>query len=378
MIKFIIRRLFQGILVLIGVVFVIFTLFEMSNVDTARIAAGEKADDETIALIKKKYNLDEPYLTRLVLYFNDLSPISLHHPTDEESNIFLDDEKYYKVETVMKYGMEDKIREPAYKQLFSVGSHVIVFKKPFLGKSISYQPGVRITEIINGRVIFQTFILAVFSITVASIIGIILGVIAAIKQYSLWDNFAIVISVMGISVPSYVSATILAIVFAHYLNSDNQWDLLGPLFDTDDFGNPVTAWSHLILPVAALGIRPVAIITQLTRSSVLDVLGQDYVRTAKAKGLSRFTVLVKHTLRNALNPIVTSITGWFSGLLAGAFFVEIILDYKGLGYNTIKALQSFDYPVVMAAVLFIATVFILINIFVDILYSWLDPRVVFK
>jgi ABC-type dipeptide/oligopeptide/nickel transport system permease component len=132
---------------------------------------------------------------------------------------------------------------------------------------------------------------------------------------------------------------------------------------------------NLLLPAVVLGIRPIAVIVQLTRSAMLDVLTMDYVRTARAKGLGERTVLWRHALRNALNPVVTSISGWFAALLAGAFFVEIIFDYKGLGFETVEALRKFDFPVLMGAILFAATIFVVINVLVDILYSVLDPRV---
>ena len=132
---------------------------------------------------------------------------------------------------------------------------------------------------------------------------------------------------------------------------------------------------NLILPAFALGSRPIGIIFQLTRSAMLDVLSEDFIRTAKAKGLSNLKVLFKHALRNALNPVVTAISGWFASLLAGSFFVEVIFDIKGLGYTAVDALQKFDFPVAMGSVLFTAFVFIIMNILVDILYAVLDPRI---
>jgi len=137
-------------------------------------------------------------------------------------------------------------------------------------------------------------------------------------------------------------------------------------------------WKNLILPVIALGVRPIAIIAQLTRSSMLDELTQDYVRTAKAKGLGQMSVLFKHALRNAMNPIVTSISGWLASVLTGAYFIEIVFTYKGLGFQTVQSLLTFDFPVVMGSVLLVALVFVVMNIFTDILYSILDPRVVVK
>ena len=132
---------------------------------------------------------------------------------------------------------------------------------------------------------------------------------------------------------------------------------------------------NLVLPAVTLGIRPLAIITQLTRSAMLDVLDQDYIRTAYAKGLGKKTVIWKHGLRNALNPVVTAITGWFAELLAGAFFVEYIFGWQGIGKVTVDALEKLDYPVVMGSVLVSAAFFILINLLADILYGIIDPRV---
>jgi peptide/nickel transport system permease protein len=124
-----------------------------------------------------------------------------------------------------------------------------------------------------------------------------------------------------------------------------------------------------------LGIRPLAIITQLTRSAMLDVLNQDYIRTAYAKGLGKKAIIYKHALRNALNPVITAITGWFAELLAGAFFVEYIFGWKGIGKITVDALEKLDYPVVMGAVLLSAAIFVLINFFADVLYRVVDPRI---
>jgi peptide/nickel transport system permease protein len=132
---------------------------------------------------------------------------------------------------------------------------------------------------------------------------------------------------------------------------------------------------NLILPAITLGIRPMAIIAQLTRSSMLDVLGQDYIRTAYAKGLGRTAIIWKHALRNALNPVITAITGWFAELLAGAFFVEYIFGWKGIGNVTVDALEKLDFPVLMGSVLITSFFFITVNILADILYGVVDPRV---
>ncbi|MEO7049198.1 MAG: ABC transporter permease, partial [Ferruginibacter sp.] len=153
-------------------------------------------------------------------------------------------------------------------------------------------------------------------------------------------------------------------------------NLTGSLFEIDEVtGEKYLALKNLILPAFTLGIRPLAVITQLTRSSMLDVMGQDYIRTAYAKGLSKKTVIFKHALRNAINPVITAITGWFAELLAGAFFVEYIFGWKGIGKTTVDALEKLDYPVVMGAVLFSAFIFVVINIIADLIYSKIDPRI---
>ena len=154
------------------------------------------------------------------------------------------------------------------------------------------------------------------------------------------------------------------------------FNISGGLFVVDPYtGKEYLELKNLVLPAVVLGIRPIAVISQLTRSSMLDILSMDYVRTAKAKGLNKRKVIFKHALRNALNPVVTSVSGWLAGLFAGSFFVESIYNFNGLGSTTVDALKTFDFPVVMGAVLFIAFMFVMINILVDIVYGILDPRI---
>jgi peptide/nickel transport system permease protein len=225
------------------------------------------------------------------------------------------------------------------------------------------------------RALPKTIILAIAAIIIASIIGIVFGVLAAVRQHSWFDTFAMSVSNLGISVPSYFSAIVLGYFFGIVLHDITGLEQVGDLTTIDDYGNEVLSLKNLILPSIALGTRPIGIIFQLTRSAMLDVLSQDYIRTARAKGLSYLTVLFKHALRNAMNPVVTTISGWFASLLAGAFFVEVIFDIKGLGYTAVNSLLNFDFPVTMGCVLFTATVFIIVNFIVDILYAVLDPRI---
>lgn len=349
MYKFIFQKFFYGILVLIGVVFIIFGLFNILPVDPARLTLGQRADVESVEAINKELGLDKPKAVQFALYLNDLSPVAVHEKTAEAQK---------------KYG---------YSALFSVGKEkALVLKKPYLRRS--YQTKEDVLEILK-RALPQTILLAVAAMILASVIGIVLGVIAAVKQHTWFDTIAMSVSVLGISVPSYFAAIVLGYFFGIVLHDITGLDQTGGLTIIDDYGNEVLAYKNLILPSIALGSRPIGIIFQLTRSAMLDVLSQDYIRTARAKGLAYPAVLFKHALRNAMNPVVTTISGWFASLLAGAFFVEVIFDIKGLGYTAVDALQKFDFPVAMGTVLFTATVFIVISFLVDILYAILDPRI---
>ena len=343
MIKFILNKFFYGILVLLGVVFVIFALFNILPVDPARLTLGQRADVESVEAINKELGLDKPKFVQFSLYLNDLSPIALHD----------NDEK-----TKEKYG---------YLKLIPFGEKALVLKAPYLRRS--YQTKKEVAKILQ-EALPQTIILAFSAMIFASVIGIFLGVIAAVKQHSWFDNLAMSVSVLGISVPSYFSAILLGYFFGIVLHKYTGLDQTGGLTYIDDYGNKVLAFRNLILPAIALGSRPIGIIFQLTRSAMLDVLSQDFIRTARAKGVSNITVLFKHALRNALNPVITTVSGWFASLLAGAFFVEVIFDIKGLGYTAVDA-----FPVAMGTVLFTASVFIVVNFLVDILYAVLDPRI---
>lgn len=349
MVKFILSKFFYGVLVLIGVVFIIFALFNILPVDPARLTLGQRADVESVEAINKELGLNKPKYIQLALYINDLSPLSVN----DTGAI-----------TQEKYG---------YIKLFNISKgKVIVVKSPYLRRS--YQTKENVVSIIK-RALPQTIILAFAAMALAIVIGIFLGVVAAVKQHSWFDNIAMSISVLGISVPSYFSAIVLGYFFGIVLHKYTGLEQTGGLTMIDDYGNEIMMYKNLILPAIALGSRPIGIIFQLTRSTMLDVLSQDFVRTAKAKGLDSITILFKHALRNALNPVVTAVSGWFASLLAGAFFVEVIFDIKGLGYTAVDALQKFDFPVAMGTVLFTAVVFIVMNFLVDILYAILDPRI---
>jgi peptide/nickel transport system permease protein len=189
------------------------------------------------------------------------------------------------------------------------------------------------------------------------------------------DSSAIFVSVIGISAPSFFMGIVIAYLFGFVFSGVTGLHMTGNLFDTDPFTGRHLQLQNLILPAITLGIRPMAIIAQLTRGALLDVLDQDYIRTAYAKGLPTRVVIWKHGLRNALNPVITAITGWFAELLAGAFFVETIFGWKGIGKVTVNALEVLDFPVVMGSVLVTSFFFIVVGLLSDLLYGLVDPRV---
>lgn len=356
LLKFIVKRLGAGLLVVFGVVVFIFLLFNVLPVNSARMTLGQRADTASVQAIEREFRLNQPWYARLAYYFNDLSPVSFHRLNDENSPTYL-------------------TKQTSFAKLVTLGETSIVLKKPDLGRS--FQTRRKVSEIISEKIV-PTALLGLFAMFLASVIGIVLGVFSALKQYSFWDNFILTGSVMGISQPAFFSGFLIAIIFGYYFSSWTGLNHQGSLVVLDDFGDEVFVWKNLILPVIALGIRPIGIIAQLTRSSMLDVLSQDYIRTATAKGLDYYTVVFKHALRNALNPVLTSISGWLAAVLTGAYFIETVFNYDGLGLQTVNSLKNFDFPVVMGSVLFVAVVFVIVNILTDILYSLLDPRVVVK
>lgn len=355
MIKFIIKRLFYGFLVLLGVITVVFLLFNVLPGDPARMMLGQRADQASIDAINKDLGRNKPMATQFLMYLNDLSPISIHDPVDKEHYLYLNREKY-----------------SSYVKLFSVGSKVIVLKYPYLRRS--YITKRKVSDIVI-ETLPETAILAFSSITFGAIFGILLGIFSAIKKNSWFDKSSLIFAIFGMALPSFFMGLLIAWFFGFVLRDYTGLNNVGSLYTIDDFGDQHLDLKNLILPTITLGLRPLAIIIQLTRSSLLDVLSQDYIRTATAKGLGFYRVVFKHALKNALNPVITAISGWFAGLMAGAVFVEIIFNWKGIGYEVVDALNKNDLPVVMGATLIFAMIFVVINIGVDIIYGILDPRV---
>lgn len=356
MLKYIGKRLFYGLLVLWGVITVVFLLFNLLPGDPARMLMGQRGDHEAVQAIKKELGLDKPPFTQYLIFLNDLSPLSYHQQSEQEGAYFFDTNKYGKSIS-----------------LWSFSDGGIMLKKPYLRQS--YQSKRKVSDII-AEAFPKTLLLATTSIMLAVILGVFLGIFAALYKDSALDRFLMLVASLGMSIPSFFAAIIIAWVFAFVLAEYTGLQMFGSLYSVDDYtGEVYLNLKNLILPALTLGIRPLAIVVSLTRSTLLDVLSQDYIRTAYAKGLSKYRVVVHHGLRNAMNPILTAITGWFASLMAGAVFVEYVFDWKGIGVVIVDALEKYDLPVIMGAVLFISFVLIIVNILVDILYALLDPRV---
>ena len=333
MFAYIVRKILYGILVLWGVATLVFFLFTIVPGDPVRMMLGQRADESDVQAIRHELGLDQSIGKQYLDYLNDLSVIS-------------------------------------YKD------GKIVLKAPYL--RYSYQSKRPVGTILS-EAFPNTLILAFVSIVFAFVIGVLLGVLTAIVNSNFLNRFTLFITTIGMSLPSFFAAILIAWLFGFVLESVTGLSMTGSLFSVDDYGNGAYLdLKNLILPALTLGLRPLAVITELTRTTLLEVMSMDYIRTAKAKGLMKWRVIGIHALRNAMTPVVTAVSGWFASLLAGAVFVEYVFDWKGIGVVIVDALDKFDFPVVMGAVLLIGVMLIIINIVVDIIYGILDPRVRIK
>lgn len=333
MFAYIVRKILYGILVLWGVATLVFFLFTIVPGDPVRMMLGQRADEKDVQAIRHELGLDQSIGKQYVDYLNDLSVIS-------------------------------------YKD------GKIVLKTPYL--RYSYQSKRPVGTILS-EAFPNTLILAFVSILFAFVIGVLLGVLTAIVNSDFLNRLTLFITTIGMSLPSFFAAILIAWLFGFVLESVTGLSMTGSLFSVDDYGKGAYLdLKNLILPALTLGLRPLAVITELTRTTLLEVMSMDYIRTAKAKGLKKWRVIGVHALRNAMTPVVTAVSGWFASLLAGAVFVEYVFDWKGIGVVIVDALDKFDFPVVMGAVLLIGVMLIIINIIVDIIYGILDPRVRIK
>ncbi|MBS4040122.1 MAG: ABC transporter permease [Flavobacteriales bacterium] len=289
---------------MLGVSFIVFTMMYFTPGDPARIMLGESAPEAEVVRLREELGLDDPYLVQYVRYVKN----AVVH--------------------------QDIGRSYATKRL--------VF-----------------TEIASRFP--NTLKLAALGVLVAVILGVPTGIISATKQYSLFDNIAMVLALVGVSMPNFWQGLLLIILFSINLG----W-LPSSGFDS---------FKQMILPALTLGTSSAAIITRMTRSSMLEVVRQDYIRTARAKGQVESVVINQHALKNALIPIITVIGLQFGYLLGGAVLTESIFSITGVGRLMVDSIKSRDYPIVQGGVLFIAITFSIVNLCVDILYAFVDPRI---
>jgi peptide/nickel transport system permease protein len=337
-----------------GVSSLVFCLFSILPGDPSRMMLGQRDNEEMRLAIQKKYGFDLPVQKQYLYYLNDLSPISFHSKNENDfTNV--------------------KNHQYSVWASSSFSEFDVLVKTPYLRESF-VRKGTSVTTIIADT-LPNTFVLAFAAMFIALALGISLGVYSAVHQHKFIDQFLSSISVLGMALPSFFSAIIIAWLFGFVWQQYTGLSMTGSLFEVDDYGNgEYIVWKNLILPALTLGIRPLAVVMQLTRNSILDTLGEDFIRTAKAKGLSARRILFVHALPNALNPVVTSASGWLASMLAGAVFVEYIFGWNGLGKEIVYALNYLDLPLVMGAVLTLSICFVIITILTDIIYYFLDPK----
>jgi peptide/nickel transport system permease protein len=308
---YVVRRTLQAVLVLFGVSVIVFALVHLVPGDPIRLALGTRFDPETYEALRERAGLDQPIL---VQYF------------DWVGRALVGD----------------------------------------LG--VSFRSGQPVTVLIAER-LGATLSLALGAIVVALLISVPLGLVSAVRRRSAADYVATVTSQAGISIPEFWMGIMLILLFGLYL------DVLPPGGYVPFTDGPVAWLEYLVLPAITVGVVSGSILTRFVRSSVLEALGQDYTRTARAKGLPERTVLRRHVVRNAMVPVVTVTGVQLAYLLSGVVVVEVVFSWNGLGLLALQSVESRDYPVLQGAVLLFAFFFLLINLVVDLLYAYLDPRI---
>jgi peptide/nickel transport system permease protein len=306
------------------------------------LLAGQQTSETGIAELKRAYALDKPYPVQVAVYFHDLLPVG-------------------KID-VERGGIG----------FFRVGENSYGLKWPWFRESL--QSG-RAVHQIFARTFPATLVLALFAMLFASVGGILLGMLAAARPGAVWERPLLLLATTGMALPSFFSAIVLAWLFGFIWHSYTGLYPWGSLWAIDNYsGETHIAWKNVILPAFTLGIRPLSVILQMTRNSILNVNALPHVRTAKAKGLSYKKVYRKHIVRNALLPVFTSITNWLGGMLAGAVFVEFVFGWQGIGKEIIEAVQTQDFVVVIGGVLGITAIFSVLQFLTDSVQVWLDPR----
>jgi peptide/nickel transport system permease protein len=331
MLAYIIRRIFVIIPTLLGVSIIVFLMLHLMPGDPAELLMGERASEEALQEIREHLGLNEPLYVQYGLFLKQLMKGDLGET----------------IWTRQKVWIEVKQRFPA------------------------------------------TIELSIVALFISCVLGMVLGIISATKQYSIFDYLSMLGALIGVSMPIFWLGLVFMLIFALNLGWLPMSSRLSVGIELETITNfyildavltgnwPALkdALWHIIMPAFTLSTIPTAIIARMTRSSMLEVLRQDYIKTAKAKGLSQFKVIFKHALRNALIPVVTTIGLQFGVLLCGAILTETIFAWPGVGKWIYDAVMQRDYMVLRSGTLFLATIFILINLCVDVLYAVINPRI---
>ncbi len=424
--RFILRKLLYGLLVLWGVVTLVFAIFSINPGDPARMLLGQRVDEEALEAVNKELGLDLPIVHQYILYLNDISPISVHNIQDEDSRVYLDSQKYRALAKIPLGSTAIVLKQPYLRRSYqsrkpvseiisealpgtgllavvaicfalvvgvTIGVITALYKDSFIDKFALFTAvlGMSTPSFFSAIIIswLGGYLWAeTMSLPMLPIVGFLIFTLITwlgMRPKALIKAFSAGLKGMLVGLGIHTLVWLLFGISSGEMGSflfisfpGTGLDMTGSMYGVDVFEGKYLALNNLILPVITLGIRPLAVVVQLTRNSMLDVLSQDYIRTARAKGLSQSRIVIKHALRNAMNPVITAVSGWFASMLAGAVFIEFVFNWKGLGLQVFQSLQTDDYPVVMGSVLVIAAIFVIINIFVDILYGWLDPRIRIK
>lgn len=344
------RKLLTALLVLPGIVTVVFVIFSLLG-DPARLVAGQRSDVATLETIREELGLNKPPWHQYILYLHDLSPIGWLTPPAKQTGNY-----HY-----IGWGGP------------SQGS--LALKLPYLGRSFQNR---RPVLALYAERLPATILLATASMLLAIAIGIPMGVLAS-KYADRWQDKGLsMLALVGVSVPSFFAGIVLLAILSVWLYRITGLPTGGYIYTASVTGSGLSYHiSNLILPVLTLGLRPLSIVFQLTRAGMLSVMTSEYIRTARAKGLSEHRIHWRHALPNTLSSVSTAVSGWFASLLAGTFFVEAIFDWPGIGKLTVDALFTSDYPVIAGVCLATGFIFLLINLGMDLLYPLLDPRVRF-
>ncbi len=317
MTRYVLRRLIQGTVTVFGILVITFTLVHLAPGDPIEVLASGNGDEAYYNFMRAKFGLDKPLLSQFIIYVSNL-----------------------------------------------------------LGGDFgtSYITGQSVTDIIQAR-LSSTLLLAVSSIVVSTLIGVSLGMVAAWRVDGLLDKTVVRFSVVAVAAPSFWIAQVLLVLFALRLGIFPTDGKNSPGFDGAGLSRFADTVWHLILPMSVLAIQESSVIANLTRVGIVDQLGEDHVRLARAKGLSDFQVVRRHALRRSLLPVVTVLGGRIGQIFSGAVVVELIFGWPGLGQLLLSSSQSRDTPVLLGILVLVAVVVVVFNLFTDIAYMIIDPRV---